>query len=417
SYLRVIRTIKPTDTMKGAIWSPIVASAACLVRAAPVDVDADIIPNQFIVQLRPGISATSVLEHHQVVRELHSRSLSRRDGVFSGLGKTFSAGDFNAYAGSFDGATITEIAALPEVLKVEPERWVHPAALITQTGVEWHLGSISHRAENSTEYIYDDSAAEGTFAYVVDSGIRWSHEDFEGRASHGYNAVNGSENGDQMGHGTHVASILAGKMYGVAKKATVIDVKVFGSGSASSGTILDGITWAINDIVANNRQHLSVINLSLGGGGSDVLDNAVKSIYNQAILPVCAAGNENTDVSTRSPGRTPECLTVGNVESSLKRFYIEGASSGSNYGEAVDIFAPGTDIVAASSQSDSAIVSSIGTSDAAPAVAGIALYLQRLEGLATPDEVTSRIIELSTKDVVKEARGSQNRLAYNGNAL
>jgi subtilisin family serine protease len=154
--------------------------------------------------------------------------------VFSGLGKTFSAGDFNAYAGTFDSATIAEIAALPEVLKVEPERWVHPAALVTQTDVEWHLGSISHRAENSTEYIYDDSAAEGTFAYVVDSGIRWSHEEFERRASFGYNAVNGSENVDRTGHGTHVASILAGKTYGVAKKATVIDVKVFHWGSVCS---------------------------------------------------------------------------------------------------------------------------------------------------------------------------------------
>ncbi|CAH0053615.1 unnamed protein product [Clonostachys solani] len=402
--------------MKGTIWPAIVASVASLVQAAPVEVDADIIPNQFIVQLRPGIPASAILEHHQAVRELHSRGLSQRDGLFSGLGKTFSAGDFNAYAGAFDSATIAEIAALPEVLKVEPDRWVHPAALVTQTDVEWHLGSISHRAENSTEYIYDDSAAEGRFAYVVDSGIRWSHEEFEGRASHGYNAVNGSENGDQTGHGTHVASILAGKVYGVAKKATVIDVKVFGVGTSTSATIIDGITWAVNDIVANNRQHLSVINLSLGGPDQEVLDNAVKNIYNLGILPVCAAGNENVDVSTRSPGRTPECLTVGNVESSLRRNNVEGVPSGSNYGAAVDIFAPGTDVVAASSQDDTASKANTGTSMAAPAVAGLALYFQRLEGLATPEEVTSRIIELSTKDVVKEARGSQNRLAYNGNA-
>ncbi|CAI6096171.1 unnamed protein product [Clonostachys chloroleuca] len=211
-----------------AVWYKRMAS---LVQAAPAEVDADIIPNQFIVQLKPGIPASAILEHHQVVWELHSRGLSQRDGVFSGLEKIFSAGDFNAYAGTFDSATIAEIAALPEVLRVEPERWVHPAALVTQTDVEWHLGSISHRAENSTEYIYDDSAAEGTYAYVVDSGIRLSHEEFEGRASVGYNAVNEFENVDRTGHGTHVASILAGKTYGVAKKATVIDVKVFHWGS------------------------------------------------------------------------------------------------------------------------------------------------------------------------------------------
>ncbi|CAH0023901.1 unnamed protein product [Clonostachys rhizophaga] len=367
-------------------------------------------PTSSSVQLKPGIPASAILEHHQVVRELHSRGLSQRDGVFSGLGKTFSAGDFNAYAGTFDSATIAEIAALPEVLKVEPERWVHPAALVTQTDVEWHLGSISRRVENSTEYIYDDSAAEGTYAYVVDSGIRLSHEEFEGRASFGYNAVNGSENIDRTGHGTHVASILAGKTYGVAKKTTVIDVKVFHWGSSSSATIIDGITRAVNDIVANNRQNVSVLNLSFGGPPQDVLDNAVKNIYNLGILPVCAAGNENVVVSTRSPPRTPECLTVGNVEPSLRQ------DGGSNYGEGVDIFAPGIDVVGASRQNDTASMAGTGTSQAAPAVAGLALYFQRLEGLATPDEVINRIIELSTKDVVTEAKGSQNRLAYNGNA-
>uniref|UniRef100_A0A8H7NGM5 Peptidase S8/S53 domain-containing protein n=1 Tax=Bionectria ochroleuca TaxID=29856 RepID=A0A8H7NGM5_BIOOC len=384
--------------MKGAIWSAIVAPVASLVQAAPVEVDADIIPNQFIVQLRPGIPASAILEHHQVVRDLHSRGLSQRDGVFFGLGKTFSAGDFNAYAGTFDSATIAEIAALPEVLK-------------------WHLGSISHRAENSTEYIYDDSAAEGTFAYVVDSGIRWSHEEFERRASFGYNAVNGSENVDWTGHGTHVASILAGKTYGVAKKATVIDVKVFHWGSSTSATIIDGITWAVNDIVANNRQHLSVINLSLDRRTppQDVLDNAVKNIYNLGILPVCAAGNENVDVSTRSPGRTPECLTVGNVEPSLRKNKLEEKrriklwrSSGhlcSRYRRCGGV-----------STKRHRVHGGHGDVTGCPCGGRTRLVLPEAGGLATPDEVINRIIELSTKDVVTEAKGSQNRLAYNGNA-
>jgi oryzin len=107
---------------------------------------------------------------------------------------------------------------------------------------------------------------------------------------------------------------------------------------------------------------------------------------------------------------------VGNVEPSLKRQYLENGSYGSNYGPVVDIFAPGTDIIAADANSDTGTKPATGTSDAAPVVAGLALYLQTLEGLGTPNEVTARIIELSTKDVVTEAMGSQNRLAYNGNA-
>lgn len=126
--------------------------------------------------------------------------------------------------------------------------------------------------------------------------------------------------------------------------------------------------------------------------------------------------HKKTDVSTRSPARVEQCLTVGNVEPTLQRQAKEAFSYGSNYGAAVDIFAPGTDIVAASADGDTLTRSATGTSDAAPVVAGLVLYLQRLEGLKTPDEVVNRIIELSTKDVVTDAKGSQNRLAYNGNA-
>jgi oryzin len=219
--------------MKTFIWTALVVANALSARAAPLElVDGDIIPNRFIVQLKPGASAASVVAHQNAVRDLHARSTPRRDApsALRGLTRTFSAGDYNAYAGEFDSSVMAEVAALPEVLLVEPDRHVYPAALVTQTDAPWHLGSLSSRAKNSTEFIYDDSAAEGGFAYVVDSGIRLSHEDFSGRASMGYNAVEGTEDGDQMGHGTHVASILAGKIYGVAKKATVIDVKVFGSG-------------------------------------------------------------------------------------------------------------------------------------------------------------------------------------------
>jgi oryzin len=215
-------------------WRVIILLTACLAQAVPMDSDSDVITDRFIVQLKPGISAIATAAHHDIVRALHSRSVSQHDSTSSalaGLSKTFSAGDFNGYSGTFEVATIAGIAALPEVLKVEPDRYVYPATLVTQYDAAWHLASLSHRGVNSTDYIYDDSAGEGTFAYVVDSGIRWSHEDFEDRASMGCNAVSDAEDGDQMGHGTHVASILAGKLYDVAKKANVIDVKVFGDGA------------------------------------------------------------------------------------------------------------------------------------------------------------------------------------------
>lgn len=136
-------------------------------------------------------------------------------------------------------------------------------AFTTQTGATWGLGSISSRQPGSTTYRYDDSAGEGSYAYVVDSGININHNEFEGRAEQGYNAA-GGEFDDTFGHGTHVAGTIGGKTYGVAKKATLVDVKVFIGRQSTTSIILDGYQWAVEDIVAKGRASRSVINMSLG---------------------------------------------------------------------------------------------------------------------------------------------------------
>ena len=120
-----------------------------------------------------------------------------------------------------------------QVASVEPNYVLDLSALTTQANATFGLGSISHRAFGPTNYIYDSSAGEGTYAYVVDSGVLDTHEEFEGRARLVYNSYPGTPMTDENGHGTHVAGTIASKTYGVAKKAKVFGIRV----TAANGSV------------------------------------------------------------------------------------------------------------------------------------------------------------------------------------
>ena len=152
--------------------------------------------------------------------------------------------------------------------------------------------------------------------------------------------------------------------------------------------------------------------MSLGGAGSTTWDAAITAAWAQGVLAVVASGNENTDASTRSPARSPEAITVGNVQSNLARY---GGSSGSNYGPAVDIMAPGTAILSSYRTSDTATATLSGTSMASPHVAGLVSYIRALEGKMSAEKVKARVLELATTGKVTDLQGSADRLAYNGN--
>ena len=181
------------------------------------------------------------------------------------------------------------------------------------------MGSISHRGEQRTTYVYDDSAGEGTYGYVVDTGINVSHKEFGGRASLAYNAVNGTKHVDRVGHGTHVAGTIGGATFGLAKKANLLSVKVFNGQSGTTSDILNGFNWAANDIAEKKRTGKAAINMSLGklslllyvcpmshnpligmagGSFSFSFNRAVENAYSSGVLTVVAAGNENVRSSS-----------------------------------------------------------------------------------------------------------------------
>ena len=284
-------------------------------------------------------------------------------------------------------------------------------ALVTQDGAPWGLGSISSRTRGASSYIYDSTGGNGTFSYIVDTGIRITHQDFGGRAEFGFNAVGGDDN-DNQGHGTHVAGTVGGNTYGVAKQTTLIAVKVFEGNQGSASAVIAGFDWAVNDVVSKGRQDSAVINMSLGGPGSTVWDNAITSAWDRGVLAVVASGNENQLASNSSPARSPEVLCVGNVQSNDAR---RGGSTGSNFGPAVDIFAAGTGILSSYFTSDTATATLTGTSMASPHVAGLVSYLRGLEGMSSAAAIKARVLELATPDRVTDAQGSANLLAYNGN--
>ncbi|PYH99078.1 subtilisin-like protein [Aspergillus ellipticus CBS 707.79] len=372
----------------------------------------DIIPGKYIVAFKPGVDEATIESHTEWTTLLHKRSLESRNITDTdlpvGIERTYKINKFAGYAGSFDEATIEEIRKNRDVAYVEEDQVWYLDELVTETRAPWGLGSISHKGAASTDYVYDDSAGEGSYAYVVDTGIYSAHQEFEGRAVLAYNAA-GGQHVDGVGHGTHVAGTIGGKTYGVSKKATLLSVKVFVGESSSTSVILDGFNWAANDIVSKNRTSKSAINMSLGGGYSRTFNNAVENAFDMGVLSVVAAGNENADASHTSPASAPDAVTVAAMNRSNAR------ANFSNYGPVVDIFAPGENVLSAWIGSTSATNTISGTSMSTPHITGLVIYLMTLEELSTPGAATARLKALATRNVVTNASGSPNLLAYNGN--
>ncbi|KAH8663271.1 subtilase [Ilyonectria robusta] len=400
----------------------LLAVSGALAAPAAVELDSGLIPDKYIVTLKNSAVA-STESHLNWVRDIHARSLAKRNTA--GIERTFNVGTWNAYSGEFDKKTIEKIKASPEVDAVEPDDVMYllggagskPADILTQKNAPWGLAAISHRNKGFTEYLYDSSAGADTYAYVVDSGVRHTHTEFGGRVTLGGSAV-GDAGADNIGHGTHVAGIIGGSTYGVAKKTNIISVKIAGRGMFKTGA-LAGFDWAFNDIIAKKRVGRSVINLSLGGSSSRAWNAAIEAAFKRGVLSVAAAGNGDNGkpskplpVSGTSPANSPYALTVASIDSGWR------PARSTNYGPGVDIFAPGVKILSASNLTDSAIETKSGTSMAAPHVAGLVVYLQAREGLRKPGDIIRRIKELGTPDLVTgNLNGSPNLVAYNGNRI
>jgi subtilisin family serine protease len=344
----------------------------------------------YVVMLDPTIVPSQVAARA-------ARLGGRIDHVYGAVG---------GFAVNLPTALADRLRTLPGVERVERDQTIQVDA--TQSGATWGLDRIDQtKLPLNSTYTYA-ATGTGVTAYIIDTGIQFSNTDFGGRAKSGYDAVNvGTPADDCNGHGTHVAGTVGGAKYGVAKKVSLVAVRVLDcNGSGSTSGVIAGIDWV-------TENHLSgvpaVANMSLGGGVSTTLDDAVARSIADGVTYAVAAGNGNSmgvpqDACTSSPARVPDALTVGATDKTDK------PASFSNYGNCVDLFAPGVGITSDwySRRSNTATNTISGTSMATPHVTGVAaLYLQG-HPTALPATVATDVKAATTTDAVAAATTPDN---------
>ncbi|HEU4346748.1 MAG TPA: S8 family peptidase [Actinoplanes sp.] len=292
-------------------------------------------------------------------------------------------------------------AADPKVRMVEQDRRIRIAA--TQRDPVWNLDRIDQRAgtPSRTYTPMDDGSA--AHAYVIDTGIKISHRQFGGRASYGYDFAGDDRFADDCaGHGTHVAGILGGSTYGVAKRVKLVAVRVLDcAGEGFVSDAIDGVEW-----VTENAVKPAVANMSLGAAYSPSLEFAVRNSIASGVTYVVAAGNENADAGSVSPAGVSAAITVAASDAEDRRAWF------SNWGSTVDLFAPGVGIRSAYKGSATATAVLSGTSMASPHVAGAAALVLDAYPSYTPAQVRAYLVGRATTGRIAGRKGAPNRLLY-----
>ena len=244
---------------------------------------------------------------------------------------------------------------------------------------------------------------QGVCGYIIDSGIRSTHTIFGGRVRRGANFTNAPD-GDQIGHGTHVAGTFGGARYGVADSACIVDVKVFGTtGETPNSVVLAAMDW-----VAENAVRPAVVNMSLSSGADPLTDEAVARLTALGITVAVAAGNNSFDACNLSPARAPTALTTGGTDG------LDQRASFSNWGPCVDVFAPSVSIPSAYHGDDFSIVGKSGTSMASPHTAGVAALILSANPSWSSAQVDSATFVRSSKGKVVDAQSARFHMLYSG---
>ncbi|MEU9410486.1 S8 family peptidase [Streptomyces sp. NPDC048281] len=407
---RYSRRLRLVGGLTAAVTAAVLSTATLPAHAVPEGTVVDSgragsVGGSYLVTLEEGIKGASAAGRDVAAR--YGAKISHTYGTV-----------LNGYAVEASAAQAGRLAADSRVASVVQDSRVRLAGTQTDTQTSTRTNTRSSTQKHPPSWGLDrvdqaglplngaytspGSAGAGVTVYVIDTGVRITHAHFGGRASYGWDFVgNDRSAGDGNGHGTHVAGIIAGTRYGVAKKARIVSVRVLDdTGSGTTAQVIAGVDW-----VTAHARRPAVANLSLGGYHSAQLDTAVRNSIKAGVTYTVAAGNDGLPAARYSPADVSQALTVGATDRTDTR------PGFSDYGSAVDLFAPGVAITSDANASDTARATCSGTSMAAPHVAGAAaLYLAGHRG-ATPAQVAGALIARAASGKVSDAgRGSPNRL-------
>ena len=394
----MINTVNPVNLSTGARMSAFkrksfrsvatVAIALTAMLGSTSHAEAGILgpSSNYLVQITPEARST--------VESAIKKAGGRVDGQFKYA--------FDGFLVNLPDMLIPLLKKIPNILTVEKDMPVSGLDIQqNQTPTpSWGLDRVDQREKISTATGYQGaygyrSAGKGATIYIGDTGI-YSHEDLAGRIStSGFSGIaDGNGTVDCNGHGTHVATTAAGSKYGIAKSATVVPVRILNcTGSGTYATVIAGLDWILSPLNTNSKSQ-AVLNLSIGGGASSAINDAILRLTNAGITVVAAAGNESTDACTRSPASAPSAITVGATTN------LDARASFSNFGPCVDIFAPGSGITGGWFTSASATNTISGTSMATPHVAGAAAVFLGLNPSASVAQVADALKNESTKGAI-----------------
>jgi len=351
----------------------------------PISESGEIIPGSYIISFRKGVDITKAQALATSVNAKHFYHIENADAPFIGM------------AGEFSDNIVESLRFRSDLIEVIERNAIARTSARQNNPPSWGLGASSHTsAVNPGYYDYPDHSGVGVTIYIIDTGIRCTHNDFGGRCVFGARFGQGGQD-DGNGHGTHCAGTAAGTQYGIAKSASLVAVGVLGpTGSGAWDDVISGINWAASD--CNARGTHCVGSMSLGGGATTTVDNAANAFVTATRFMSVAAGNNNGNAANYSPARAADVFTV------MAHEQFNGAArkaSYSNYGTACQLWAAGSSITSAWSTSDTATNTISGTSMACPHVSGAAA-LAFTSGLGSTDRfaIENYINQQSTPNAI-----------------